>query len=171
MALCSASADEKQATNVTEKIDAFVISEEALGQRGRNTLWGAGLSLVLVGVIAFGHYRYPQTYNDVLLWSVVAFVVIANAINFFRYRRYLRLAANHRVEVLDGRVRFWAAGKKSELDLRDVAAVNIYRSKGLLRHIQVRLKNNRGIRLEGYRDLDRLAALLKEQIPEAHVSD
>lgn len=152
-------------------VDVFVIGRETLGQRNRNILWGAGLSLILAAVIAVGHYRYPQTYNDVLLWSVIGFVIIANLVNFVRHLRYLRLVKTHRVEIRTGILRFWTGPDKSELNLKDVALVNLFRRRGALQHIQIRLNNNRGIRLEGYQDLERLARLLTEQVPKAHVVD
>jgi hypothetical protein len=49
--------------------------------------------------------------------------------------------------------------------------VFLYRWRGRLRHIQVRLKNNRGIRLEGYSGLEEMAAGLMEQLPEGKVVD
>lgn len=147
----------------------FAISGEALEQRSRNILWGAGFSLAFAALITFGHYRYPQTYNDLLLWSVVGFLAIANLVNFLRHRRYLRLVRDHRVEVHPGTLRFRTGTEHSELDLNDVAAINLFRRKNVLRHIQLILKNNRGIRLEGYRDLERLAERLSEQVPAAHV--
>jgi hypothetical protein len=154
---------------VAEHDNVFTIGEHALERRSKNILWGAVLSLVLVVLIAFGNYRYPETYNDVLLWSAVAFVVGANLINYLRHRRYLRLIQDHRVEVLAGKVQFRTGDELSELDIGDIALVNLFRRKGTLNHIQLRLRNNRGIRLEGYGELERLAALLAEQVPEAHV--
>lgn len=151
--------------------NTFVISQETLALRNRNLLWGVGLSLILAALIAFGHYRYPQTYNDVLLWSVVGFVILANLVNFVRHLRYRRLVKSHRVEVHPGILRFWTGPDKTELDLNDIAALRLFRNKGGLGHIQILLKNDRGIRLEGYRDLDRLATLLLEQVPKAHVVD
>lgn len=152
-------------------MSVFTISDVTLKPRVRNILWGAGLSLVLIAVITFGHVRYPETYNDVLLWSVVGFVLIANLVNVFRYRRYIRLIRDHRVELHSGQVQFWTNGEKSELALSDVAVMNLFRRRDRLRHIQLRLKNNRGIRLEGYDDMDRLATALREQIPAAQVVD
>lgn len=149
----------------------FTIGEDGLQARGRNILYGAGLSLLLALLVAWGHMSYPETYNDVLLWSVIGFVVLANLVNYVRHRRYLRLARDHRLEVCQGRIRFSAAGDVSELDVKDIAAVNLYRGKKGMRHIQIRLKNNRGIRLEGYRDMEGLAAAVTDQVPKAHVTN
>ena len=157
--------------DVTETNDSFSIGKQYLDSKTKNILWGGGLSIALVAVIAFGRYRYPETYNDVLLWSIVVFVIGANLINYLRHLRYLRLIRDHRVELVPGRMLFWTGAEKSELDLDDIALVNLFRRKGVLHHIQLRLKNNRGIRLEGYRDLERMSALLAEQIPAAHVVD
>ena len=88
---------------MTERNRIFSISEEYLERKTRNIQWGAGLSLLLVAVVAFGRYRYPQTYNDVLLWSIVLFVIGANFINYLRHRRYLRLVRDHGLELLPGR--------------------------------------------------------------------
>lgn len=154
---------------MTEKKNVFSIAEQSLDKKRKNILWGGALSLVLVASILFGHYRYPETYNDVLLWSVVLFVIGANFVNYLRHRRYLRLIRDHRVEVLSGKLRFRTGTEVSELDLSDIVLVNLFRRKGILRHIQIRLKNNRGIRLEGYGDLEGMAALLTEQVPRAHV--
>ena len=154
---------------MTETSESFSIGKQYLDSKTKNILWGGGLSVVLVAVIAFGRYRYPQTYNDVLLWSIVVFVVGANLINYLRHLRYLRLIRDHRVELVPGRMLFWTGTEKSELNLDDIVLVNLFRRKDTLHHIQLRLKTNRGIRLEGYGNLEHLAALLAEQIPKAHV--
>lgn len=155
----------------TDTTNVFVIDEASLAQRRRNIAWGAGFSLILAAVIAVGNYRYPETYNDVLLWSVVGFVILANLIGYLRHWRYVRLVRDHRIEVYPGSVRFWTGPEKTQLALDDVAMMNLFRKKGALQHIQLRLKNNRGIRLEGYRDIERLAALLAEQLPKSHLVD
>lgn len=157
--------------HVTENIAVFKIESEALRQRTRNILWGAGLSLALAAAIGVVHYRNPGTDTDTLLWSIVAFVTLANLANYVRHRRYLRQTRDHRVEVRPGRVQFWTGGNKTELDVKDIAAINLYSRRGVLRHIQLRLKNNRGIRLESYGDLEGMAAALAGQIPKAHVTD
>jgi len=155
--------------NDTTATGTFTIDQGSLAQRRRNILLGLVFSLVLALVVVFGHYRYPATYNAVLLWSVLGFVIIGNLVNWLRHRRYVRLVRNHRIEVHQGRVEFWTGGEKSVLEVGDIAALTLYRRRGSLRHVQVRLTNNRGIRLEGYRDLERLAALLADQIPKAHL--
>ena len=104
-----------------------------------------------------------------MLWSVVAFVIGANLINWLRHLRYLRLIRDHSVEVTSGKLHFRTGGELSTLDVSDIALINLFRRKGDMRHIQIRLNNNRGIRLEGYQDLARMAELLAEQVPEAHV--
>lgn len=156
---------------MTKTNEVFSIGGQYLDRKAKNILWGAGLSLLLVAVVAIGRYRYPETYNDVLIWSIVLFVIGANLINYVRHRRYLRLIRDHSVEVVPGRMHFKTGTEVSELDLNDIAMVNLFRRKGVLHHMQLRLKNNRGIRIEGYSDLERMAALLAEQIPEAHLVD
>jgi hypothetical protein len=149
----------------------FRISVESLQERRRNLLWGLVLSLLMVAVIEFGYYQDPDRYNEALRFSVILFVVLANGINYHRHRRYLRQVQDHRVEVHPGRVQFWTGGAMTELDLKDVVLMHLYRRRrsGILRHIQLRLKNHRGIRLEGYEDLEGLASALGAQIPKAHI--
>lgn len=155
-------------TQAIQPDSTFTISAESLVQRKRNLLWGVGLSLLLVFLIGFGHLRRPETYNEVLLWSVVGFVLLANLVNYLRHRRYLRLIRDHRIEVYPGRVEFWSGGGKTVLNMSDIVALTRYRKAGALGHIQLRLTSGRGIRLEGYDDLDGLAGRLSEQISPAH---
>lgn len=154
-----------------EQIHVYRISAESLRERTRNIFWGMILSLALVGVLEFERYRDPDNFNDALRRSVVIFLILANGFNYYRHRRYLRLTRDHRVEIHPGRVQFWTGGAKTELDIKDVAAMTLYRRRRNKRlgHIQLRLKNSRGIRLEGYEDLEGLAARLAEQIPKAHI--
>lgn len=149
----------------------FTVSAESIAKRKKNILLGGVFSLLLAAVVVAGNARYPQTYNDVLLWSVLGFVLIGNLVNYYRHRRYLRLIRDHRVDVYPGRVEFWAGGEKSVLDIGDIAGMYLYRRRGTLRHIQVRLKSNRGIRLEGYGDAEGLARAIAAQLPKAHVVD
>jgi hypothetical protein len=149
----------------------FSISEESLRQRTHNVLYGAGLSLLLLLLVGWGHFEQPQTYNDVLLWSVVGFVVLANAIGYLRHRRYLHRARQHRLEIGPLRIRFRTAADLSELSMADIAAVTIHRRGPRIGHIQITRTDNRGIRLEGYDDIDGLAAALKARIPAAHWRD
>ena len=69
---------------------SFVIGRPEIEKRNRNLLWGLVLSLLLALVITVENYRDPITYNNALLWSIVAFLVLANLVNYFRYIRYLR---------------------------------------------------------------------------------
>ncbi len=146
----------------------FTITAESLRQRKRNIIWGALFSVLLVLVVL---QASTEKENLPLVWSVLGFVVIANVVNLYRHLRYLRLVRDHRLELLPERIEFWTGGDKTVLDLKDVAGVFLYRWRGQLRHIQVRLKNNRGIRLEGYSDLEELTAGLIKQRPEGKVVD
>lgn len=149
----------------------FVIGEAEVRKRKKNVLLGGLLTLALAGITAAQQHWSPEAYNGALLWSIVGFVVLANAVNYYRHRRYLRLVQTHRLEVHPGKVQFWTAGERSELDVNDIAAVVFFRKRRVLQHIQIRLKSNRGIRLEGYDHLERLGRLITEQIPSEHVKD
>lgn len=146
----------------------FKVSEQSLRQRTKNVLYGAGFSLLLVLLVGWGHLEQPQTYNDVLLWSVVGFIALANAIGYVRHRRYLSRARQHCLEVAPGYIRFRTGDEVSELALDDIAAVTSHRRGGGISHIQIHRTDNRGIRLEGYENIDELALALKALVPAAH---
>jgi len=156
---------------MTVKPPRFTISPESLRERSRNIAYGLVLSLGLSLVIAWGHIQFPQSFNSTLLVSVNLFLVAANLINYIRHCRYLRLAMDHWVEFHPLYIRFHAAGTLTELDLGEVAAVRVYRRKGLARHVQILRKDHRGIRLEGYEDMEGLVKALKGCIATAHVTD
>ena len=144
----------------------YSISKASLQTRKNNIFLGALFSLVLVVVITAGHYQYPETYNDMLFWSVIVAVVIGNLVNYYRYRRYLRLVEHHRIEIDGDEVSFFNGSEKSVLAVKDIVTLTFYRRKGRLEHIQLKLRNHRGIRLEGYTDLEQLGLAIAERIPK-----
>jgi len=144
----------------------YSISKASLQTRKNNIFLGALFSLVLVVVITAGHYQYPETYNDMLFWSVIVAVVIGNLVNYDRYRRYLRLVEHHRIEIDGDEVSFFNGSEKSVLAVKDIVTLTFYRRKGRLEHIQLKLRNNRGIRLEGYTDLEQLGRAIADRIPK-----
>jgi hypothetical protein len=73
------------------------------------------------------------------------------------------------VKVAPGKVVFRTGAQESTLDLGDVALINLFRRKGSIRHVQIRLRNGRGIRLEGYQDLELMVERLADQVPAAHM--
>ena len=147
----------------------YSISKTSLQTRKKNIFLSALFSLVLVAVITAGHFQYPETYNDLLFWSVIIVVVVGNLVNYYRYRRYLRLVEDHRIEIDGDEVCFFTGTEKSVLDTKEIAALTFYRRKGQLEHIQLKLKNNRGIRLEGYADLEQLGGAIADRIPKEKV--
>ena len=144
----------------------YSISETSLQTRKKNIFLGALLSLVLAAIITAGHYQYPKIYTDVFFWSVIIFVVIGNLFNYYRYRRYLRLVKDHRIEIGEDEVSFFTGTDKSVLHTKDIVALTFYRRKGEVEHIQLKLRNGRGIRLEGYTDLEQLGGAIADLIPK-----
>ena len=108
----------------------FTISPDSLRERSRNIAYGLVLSIGMALVVYWGHIQFPKSFNNILLVSVILFLVAANLINYVRHRRYLRLTKDHWIQIQPERVRFHAAGTITELDLEDVAAVNVYRRRG-----------------------------------------
>ena len=147
----------------------YTISETSLQTRKRNILLGAMFSLVLAAVTTAGHFQYPETYNEMYFWSVIIVVVVGNLANYYRYRRYLRLVKDHRIEIDGDEVSFFTGTDKSVLDTQDIVALTFYRRKGQVEHIQLKLRNNRGIRLEGYANLEQLGGAIADRIPKEQV--
>ncbi len=144
----------------------YSISETSLQTRKKNILLGALFALVLAAVITAGHFQYPETYNNVVFWSVIIAMVVGNLVNYYRYRRYLRLVEDHRIEIGDDEVSFFTGTDKSVLDTKEIVALTFYRRKGQVEHIQLKLRNGRGIRLEGYADLEQLGGAIADRIPK-----
>ena len=149
----------------------FRIDPEALRRRRHNLAYGAGLSLLLILIMLWANGTRPQTYNDVLLWSLVGFLVLANVVGYVRHRRYRRLVARHRLVVDGPEVRFETGDTQSVLKPTAIAAIRVYRGHRGIGHIQIVRTDNRGIRLEDYDDMQGLAAALKPLVPAAHWQD
>ena len=147
----------------------YSISETSLKTRKRNIILGAVFSLVLAAVTTTGHFEYPEIYNDMFFWSVIVVVVVGNLANYYRYRRYLRLVKDHRIEIDGDKVSFFTGTDKSVLDAQEIVALTFYRRKGQVEHIQLKLRNNRGIRLEDYSDLEQLGVAIADRIPKERV--
>jgi len=156
----------------SEKLSSlFMIGRQEIRKRNRNLLWGVLLSLLLSAVITIGNYRDPVTYSNALLWSILAFLVLANMVNIFRYLRYRKLIHKHRVEIENNKIVFYTGDDTSELDMSNITIMQLYRNPNKLLHIQLRLKNNRGIRLEGYDRLETMASLIATQLQPGQVID
>ena len=148
---------------------SYSISKASLQSRKKNIILGALLSLVLSAVVMVGHVQDPETYNDVFFWSVMIVVVVGNLVKYYRYRRSLRLVEDHRVEIIGDEVSFVTGTDKSILNIKDIAALTFYRRKRQVEHIQLKLRNNRGIRLEGYTDMEQLGNAIADRIPQEQV--
>jgi membrane protein YdbS with pleckstrin-like domain len=85
----------------------YSISETSLQTRKKNIFLGALFALVLAAVITAGHFQYPETYNNMVFWSVIIVVAVGNLVNYYRYRRYLRLVEDHRIEIGGDEVSFF----------------------------------------------------------------
>ncbi len=55
------------------------------------------------------------------------------------------------------------------MNVKDIAMLTFYRKKGKVEHIQLKLRNNRGIRLEGYAELEQLGLAIADRIPKQQV--
>ena len=144
----------------------YSISETSLQTRKKYIFLSVLFSLVLAAVVTAGHLKDPETYNDMFFWSVIIVVFVGNLVNYYRHRRYLRLVEDHRIEIVGDEVFFFTGTDKSILSIREIVALTFYRRKGQVEHIQLKLRNNRGIRLEGYANLERLGGAIADRIPK-----
>jgi hypothetical protein len=147
----------------------YSISKASLQARKKNIFLSVLFSLVLAALVTAGHLRDPETWNNMFFWSVIIVVVVGNLVNYYRHRRYLRLVEDHRVEIDGDEVSFFTGAEKSVLDTREIVTLTFYRRKGQVGHIQLKLRNNRGIRLEGYADLEQLGGAIADRIPRERV--
>ncbi|WP_300317640.1 hypothetical protein [Accumulibacter sp.] len=152
-------------------MERFVVGQEEKRRRWINVGWGLLFSGAMIAAVVSEHRQDPERYTSFLLWSVTWLLGAANLANLVFLLRYLRLIRDHCLELLPeqpaapGRLRFYSAGKWTELEFEQVTAVRFFKRWGKLRHIQLLLRNNRGIRLEGYQDLPRLAESLRRALP------
>lgn len=146
-------------------MERFVIRRDEGRRRWISVGWGLVFSAALIVAVAVDYQRDPQPSARGLLWSVILVLTVANLGNLMFLLRYLRKIRNHHLELLPGKLRFFTAGECSELDLAEVAAMRLFKRWGKLQHIQLLLRNNRGIRLEGYEDLAHLAERLQTELP------
>lgn len=149
----------------------FIVGEQEIRKRNKNLLWGLLLSVFLAVLIVIENHRDPATYNNVLLWSILGFLAVANIVNYIRHLRYLKLISTHRVEFNNDKIIFITDDNESELNTSDIAIMQMYKSSNRLQHIQLRLVNNRGVRLEGYDQLERMAALIAAQLRPDQVTE
>ncbi len=146
-------------------MERFVVGKEEKRRRWLNVGWGLLFSGAMVIAVSVGREQDPERYSSFLWWSVIWILGAANLGNLFFLVRYLRLIDDHCIELVPGKLRFLSAGKWSELEFEQVSALRLFRRRGKLRHIQLLLKNRRGIRLEGYQDLEGLAQGLQDALP------
>ena len=146
-------------------MERFVVGKDEKRRRWINAGLGLLFSAAMVVAVTVGQQQDPERYSSFLWWSVVSLLGAANLSNLVFLIRYLRLVDDHCIELVPGKLRFLSAGKWSELDLDQVTALRLFKRWGKLRHIQLLLKNNRGIRLEGYENLGGLADSLQGALP------
>ena len=146
-------------------MERFVVGKDEKRRRWINAGLGLLFSTAMVVAVTVGQQQDPERYSSFLWWSVVSLLGAANLSNLVFLIRYLRLVDDHCIELVPGKLRFLSAGKWSELDLDQVTALRLFKRWGKLRHIQLVLKNNRGIRLEGYENLGGLADSLQSALP------
>lgn len=148
----------------------FKINTHSFEQRRKRILYGLVFSALLAALIGHQHFYYPEDYNDALFWSVIGFIGLANAVGYYRHRKYLGRAKSHSIELLEGSIRFTTGDQVSKLDLQDVAAIRVFKLDNGIGHIQLQLRNGRGIRLEDYNGMEKISEELGRQLPDKQMA-
>ncbi|MBF0453821.1 MAG: hypothetical protein HQL72_03265 [Magnetococcales bacterium] len=141
---------------------AFTIGTAEVVKRRKNIFLGLFFSVGLILLTGLMNGLDAGKYNDLLLASVVFFLVFANIINGFRYIQWLKLIKEHRIEERDGALDFFKGESKSTLKPENIHKIDLQQKKGELVAITIRLNIGNKIRLEGYDDMDGLLAALKK---------
>ena len=145
-------------------MERFAIRREERRQRWINVGLGLLFSAGMMAVVVVEYDRDPQPSVRSLMWSVILILTVANLGNIFFLLRYLRRIRDHHLELLPGKLRFVTAGESSELELAQVVTMRQFKRWGKLQHLQLLLRNNRGVRLEGYENLPLLAERLQAEL-------
>ncbi|MBF0370672.1 MAG: hypothetical protein HQL52_14565 [Magnetococcales bacterium] len=131
----------------------FQVGKQEISKRNKNIFMGIIYSVGFIAVTAAANSWDSNKYNDMLLLSVIGFVVFSNMINAVLYMNYRTKIKDHRVEVGEKGVTFWTKGVDSMLEVERILKVRFRRRKGALDRVVIDLRNGRHIRLEGYDDL------------------
>ncbi len=148
----------------------FRISEAVIRRRHLNTAWGIVFGVALCAITLRGHAVDSDKYNDTLLVSVVAFVILFCLFNLAGHIRYVRNSRKHHLEVGEDSVTFVTGDDESVLPLSEVALAE---PQSRLREgpsLMMRLKNKRIVRLVGYERQEDLIELVTQRIARTRAS-
>jgi hypothetical protein len=145
---------------------AFTIGMDEIAKRRKNIFLGLIFSAGLVVILGYMNGSDSTKYNDLLLGSVVFFMVFANIINGFRYLQWLKMITTHRIEPEDGVLHFFKGETKSTLKAENIARIGIKKKQDKLAAITVELNIGNKIRLEGYDDMDGLLTAMKNIVKD-----
>lgn len=148
----------------------FRISEEVIRRRHLNIAWGIVFGVALCLITLRGHAVNSDKYNDTLLVSVLAFVILFCLFNLVGHVRYVRKSRKHHLEVGDDSLTFVTGADESVLPLSEVALAEQQSRMREGPSLMMRLKNKRIVRLVGYERQEELIALVSQRIARAQAS-
>jgi hypothetical protein len=148
----------------------FRISEAVIRRRHLNIAWGIVFGVALCLITLRGHAVNSDKYNDTLLVSVLAFVILFCLFNLVGHARYVRKSRKHHLEVGDDKVTFVTGANESILPLSEVALVEQQSRMREGPSLMMRLKNKRIVRLVGYERQEELIALVSQRIANVQAS-
>ncbi len=143
----------------------FRISVAEIAKRRKNILLGLLFSIGLAVTLAMANATNQEKYNDMLLGSVVFFLVFANIINATRHLQWQKQIKTHRIEVGNTGLMFIKGDEQNELLGEKIANLKTKEKNGLVTTIFVELATGNKIRLEGYDGMTELAALIQNMMP------
>ena len=144
----------------------FTIGPDEIAKRKKNILLGLGFSVGLTALIGYANGVDSMKYNDILLGSVVFFLVFANIINAFRFFQWLKQIPTHRIQMSNGALHFYKGSAVSTLKPDNIAKLKLRKKNGSLITITVTLNIGNKIRLEGYNDMEGLLAAFQQVAPK-----
>jgi hypothetical protein len=140
----------------------FTIGKDEIEKRRKNIFLGLIFSVGLAVLLGYMNGNDATKYNDLLLGSVVFFLVFANIINGYRYLQWLKLITTHRIEPGEDSICFFKGDAESTLKGKDIAKITAKRKDNRLTAITIELNIGNKIRLEGYDNMDGLLTALQQ---------
>lgn len=149
----------------------FRIGHEELVKRRKNNWLGLLFSIGMMVLLAAANAHNQERYNDFLFGSVVLFLVLANMINLVRHVQWSRTIAHHHIEAGESGLTFVKGEEKTHLPGDQINSMRTKEKNGATTVVFMELANGNRIRLEGYTDMNGLAAAIRQVIPAKAAKD
>ncbi|WP_221076764.1 hypothetical protein [Agarivorans aestuarii] len=145
----------------------FTISKEYIDKRRRSPLFVACIIVVITtSAYLLGDWTFSGVFTFTIL--MLAFTVLPNWVGA---KRHIEGARNHYIEVCDSSILSYGEGYKSETELGLVNSIVLNKNRSGIKSIILKADKRLIARLENYENIDELANLIMETIPNAKVTE